>query len=62
MSSIKAEFDQQNMEKCTFHPKINRKSTKIAYKQLNELHMNQKEFEYTYMVDSNKEDHNTVLN
>ena len=44
------------MDKCTFHPKVNPKSTKIAYKQVNELHVNEKDFFQTYMADNSKED------
>ena len=39
------------MTECTFKPQVNKKSAKIAQKQVAELHVGQKEFAKTYMID-----------
>ena len=49
LSSLKAEKERTLMDECTFRPQVNLKSTKIAYKQVTELHVPQKEFAKTYM-------------
>lgn len=46
---MKAEKERKNLDECTFRPLVNPMSTKIAYKQVAELHVPQREFAKTYM-------------
>jgi len=39
LNSIKAEKERHKMDECTFKPKVNPLSTKIAYKQVAEMHI-----------------------
>ena len=52
------------MEKCTFRPHVNPKSTRIAYRQVVEMHLGQKEFTKTYMTidDQGRESENHFAN
>ena len=50
ISSIRAEKERAKLDECTFRPVVNPKSTKIAYRQVAEMHIPQKEFTKTYMV------------
>ena len=46
---MRAEKERIKMDACTFRPQVNAMSTKIAYKQVAEMHIGQKEFDSTYM-------------
>lgn len=62
MSSLKAEKERTMLDECTFKPEVNPKSTRIAYKQVAEMHLGQKEFTKTYMVlDENDPDQQPSL-
>ena len=50
LNSARAEKERTKMDECTFRPHVNPKSTKIAYRQVAEMHIGQKEFTNTYMV------------
>ena len=48
LMSRKAAQDRSKLDECTFTPQVNPLSTKIAYKQLEELHLGDSEFSKTY--------------
>ena len=44
LSSLRAEKERDTLKECTFRPIVNQKSTRIAYKQVIELHTRDKNF------------------
>ena len=56
LSSLRAEKERQALDECTFKPQVNPKSTKIAYKQVAEMHIGQKEFTKTYTNEAEETD------